>query len=299
LQREPHIPSDYGRNSVWRNALRLLKMFMVKPVADVAIRLLVDGHTEVIHTRTESDGFFKADISLEKPLGPGWHGVTAHCNYKGVESSGSGKVFIPFETQYVFVSDIDDTFLVSHSRRLLQRLYLLLTKNAHSRKSFADASRHYQLLAQAHTPSGMPNPFFYVSSSEWNLYEFIKEFSRKQQMPEGVFLLSQIKSLRQVLSSGQNNHDGKYMRIARVMLSFPGQQFVLLGDDTQKDPEIYATLVRNFPGRIKAVYLRAVRKVPRASNQARIDEIAASGVEVCYFKHSSEAIAHSSGIGLA
>jgi len=297
LQREPHVPVKYHRNGILRNAWRLLRMFMVQPKEGIDIQLHIND--QVAHTRSEADGFFKADIQLETPLNPGWHTITAHCNYRGAESTDTGKVLIPFETQYVFVSDIDDTFLVSHSRRLLKRLYLLLTKNAHSRRSFEDVNKHYQLLAHAKTSAAMPNPFFYVSSSEWNLYELIKEFCRKQQMPEGVFLLSQLKSLGQVLSSGQNNHDGKYMRIARVMLSFPGQQFIFLGDDTQKDPEIYATLVGNFPGRVKAVYLRQMRTTPRDTDLRNISSMAASGTEVCYFKHSAEAIRHSYSIGLS
>ncbi|MEJ7661689.1 MAG: phosphatase domain-containing protein [Hymenobacter sp.] len=50
-----------------------------------------------------------------------------------------------------------------------------------------------------------PNAFFYVSSSEWNLYDFLREFTDHHQLPKGVYQLSQLKRLGQLLS-GQNKH---------------------------------------------------------------------------------------------
>ncbi|ULT45467.1 hypothetical protein KRR40_20705 [Niabella defluvii] len=50
----------------------------------------------------------------------------------------------------------------------------MLTRNAHSRKPFDGVVAHYRALQLAQTTSDRPNPFFYVSSSEWNLYDFIK-----------------------------------------------------------------------------------------------------------------------------
>ena len=37
-------------------------------------------------------------------------------------------------------------------------------------------------------------------------------------------------------------------------------EFTLIGDDSQKDPEIYAEISRTFPGRIKQIYIRSVKK---------------------------------------
>ena len=35
--------------------------------------------------------------------------------------------------------------------------------------------KHYNMLASANTQKDVPNPFFYVSSSEWNLYYYLTE----------------------------------------------------------------------------------------------------------------------------
>jgi phosphatidate phosphatase APP1 len=175
---------------------------------------------------------------------------------------------------------------------------VLLTKNAHSRKPFEGVVNHYQLLAKAYTENNNQNPFFYVSSSEWNLYDFIKEFCRKNAMPEGVFLLSQIKKLSEVWKTGATKHSTKFMRIARILEGYPKQKFVLLGDDSQQDPVIYARIVEHFPGRIVSVYLRHVYEKNLHNVKEEIRKIEAAGVHYCHFTNSKEAIEHSYKIGL-
>src|ERR1700754_688226 len=41
--------------------------------------------------------------------------------------------------------------------------------------------------------------------------------------------------------------------------------FILIGDSSQKDPEIYAEIVRACPGRVMAVYIRNVAANPERS----------------------------------
>ena len=74
---------------------------------------------------------------------------------------------------------------------------------------FEGVVKHYQALAYAGSEVDEPNPFFFVSSSEWNLYNFIVEFSRNNQLPDGVFLLSQLKNFSQVFKTGSNKSVSK------------------------------------------------------------------------------------------
>jgi phosphatidate phosphatase APP1 len=60
---------------------------------------------------------------------------------------------------------------------------------------------HYQLLATSGQITNNSNPFFYVSGSEWNLYDFIVEFFRINNLPKGVFLLNQLKAFSQFWKS--------------------------------------------------------------------------------------------------
>ena len=157
---------------------------------------------------------------------------------------------------------------------------------------------HYQLLAQANTIKEKPNAFFYVSSSEWNLYDYLVEFTRVNGLPRGIFLLNNLKQLSQLFKTGKNNHGGKYDRIAQILNAFPDQQFILLGDSSQQDPYIYTSLVKNFPGRIHAVYIRDIYEKNRAKVTEALVQLNDAGVAYCFFEHSAEAIIHSREIGL-
>ncbi|WP_207496714.1 App1 family protein [Aridibaculum aurantiacum] len=294
------LPRKRYRKNFWTNTLALLRSFMVVPVRGATVTLEAGG--KLIETTTATDGFFRLDWHTEKVLPPGLHTVQVQLRKDGsgspVIATAPGHIIVPHTNQYAFVSDIDDTFLVSHSATFFRKLYVLFTKNAHSRKPFEGVVKHYRLLANAHAGNGQPNPFFYVSSSEWNLYDFIKEFIRKNDLPEGVFLLSQVKKFYQVFKTGANKHATKFMRIARILEAYPVQKFILLGDDSQMDPVIYAKIVEHFPDRIHSVYLRHVYEKNLTNVRELIEKIEAAGVPVCHFEHSSEAITHSVSFGL-
>jgi phosphatidate phosphatase APP1 len=287
------------RKNFWTNTFALLRSFMVVRIPGAQVRMVWGG--TVCETTTAKDGFFRFEWKHDKPMSPGIYKIQVQYYSKktnAVFATGVGSVIIPYVSQYAFVSDIDDTFLISHSSNIRRRLYVLLTKNAHSRKPFEGVVNHYRLLANARTNKSSPNPFFYVSSSEWNLYDFIKEFTRKNELPEGVFLLSQMKKLSEVFKTGATKHGTKFLRIARVFEAYPTQKFVLLGDDSQQDPVIYAGIVTHFPDRVISVYLRHVYEKNISNVNAEIQKIEAAGVTVCHFVHSQEAIEHSYTIGL-
>jgi phosphatidate phosphatase APP1 len=292
------LPRKRYRQSVLNNSWALLRLFLVHPYPKA--RLRTRWEDQVLYTESDADGFFKFEWKDIPPLEQGWNELTVELLGAGdkVLATGKGSLYIPFPTQYGFISDVDDTFLVSHSSNFRKRLFVLFTQNARSRKPFDGVVRHYQLLALGNTTPEAPNPFFYVSSSEWNLYDYLLEFTRVQQLPRGVFLLNVLKRAKQLLKTGQNNHQGKFARIVRIIESFPKQRFVLLGDSSQRDPYIYEAIVKHFPGRIHAVYIRDVFRRSQAKVQAVLGSIEGNGVPCCFFKHSDEAILHSRKIGL-
>jgi phosphatidate phosphatase APP1 len=277
----------YSRFALF-NMLALLRLFLVKPLAGATVQLQWEGR--VIAGTTEKDGFFHLKWQPQVMPPAGMYEVEIMS--PAAVTSAKGVVIIPQCTKYGCVSDIDDTFLVSHSATVFKRLRVLFTRNARTRKPFEGVAEHYRLLSEN------TRPFFYVSSSEWNLYDYIREFSRFHNLPEGVYLLSQLKQLHQLLKTGQQKHATKFTRISRILLSYPHMRFILLGDDTQEDPNIYKALTEHFPAQIIAVYLRHIRESRYEVTKQLITEITAKGIPGCYFKHSEEAIAHSRNNGL-
>lgn len=297
----PLARKKYRRN-IWTNTLALLRLFIIKPIPGAKVQMKYDG--ELIETIAENDGFFKFQWKPAAIPPPGWHKIEVFLaagvvkEYYG-EIKGIGEIYMPYIRQYAIVSDIDDTFLISHSSNLRKRLFVLFTENAYTRMPFEGVVKHYQSLSYAGTIENEPNPFFYVSSSEWNLYDYINDFSAKNKLPKGIYLLNQIKSFSQIWKTGQNNHSTKFMRISRILEAFPQQDFILLGDDSQQDPFIYASIVEHFREQIKAVYLRNVFEKNVGKVKEAIAQMEARQISVCHFKHSSDAIKHSIEIGLA
>ena len=88
-----------------------------------------------------------------------------------------------------------------------------------------------------------------------NLHAFLVAFLQHRAFPLGPVLL------RDLLGSAAGREQ-KHGRIQEVLDLHPRLPFVLIGDSGEKDPEIYADIVRANPGRVLAVYIREVRLDP-------------------------------------
>ncbi len=297
LRGKPVMRSRYTNNIV-TNIVHLVKLFLVKPVKNV--RVMLQWNNQQLYAVTGKDGFFKFQWASVADIAAGWHEVQVHLLDGGdeISATGTGKLFVPHSTQFAFISDIDDTIMVSYAATRFKRLQTLFTKNPHTRKLFDDVTHHYQLLSLAHTNASLPNPFFYVSSSEWNLYEDLNEFFKQHSLPKGAFLLSELKRWYQLFKTGKTKHQGKIMRIARILKTFPKQRFILLGDNGQKDPEIYAAIANMYPGKIEAIYIRNIHPFKEKYAQEKLAEISSKEIHICIFKNTSEALLYSRSIGL-
>jgi len=291
------LPSKFNNNPI-SNFIHLFKLFLVKPIPSVKVSL--QWQNQILYTTTESDGFFKFEWPTDTEIVAGWHLISVHLlDNQGFKSiTINGKLFVPHTTQYGFISDIDDTVLVSHSANTGKKLRVMFTKNPRSRKTFADVVKFYQLLSLTHTEANLPNPFFYVSSSEWNLYDDLNEFFKHNGLPKGAFLLNSLKKWYELLKTGKTKHEGKLVRVTRILEEFPNQRFVLLGDNSQSDPEIYVNIANKYPEQIVALYIRNVSLMRENFVLELMHTIRNKKIYAYQFKHTDEAILHAKVIGL-
>ena len=290
--------SQVYSNNIFVNILHLIKLFILKPFPFVQVRL--HFFNETVQNKTEADGFFKFEWEAHQNIPAGWHEVSVDAISENGEvlSKGIGKIYVPHITQYAFISDVDDTVMISHSATIGRRLRELFIKNPHTRKTFPNVAAHYQKLALAYTDESQPNPFFYVSSSEWNLYDYLVETFKFNKLPDGTFLLNAIKQWTDLLKTGKTGHGGKLLRVMRILDAFPNQRFVFFGDNSQQDPSIYAAIIDKYPKNIEAVYIRNIRPSKEIATQKILDQIELNGVKTCLFVNSEQAIEHSKAIGL-
>jgi phosphatidate phosphatase APP1 len=281
-----------------RHAVSVIHMFLIKPMENVEVTLKFKNIE--VTTKTLADGYFRFTLPFSEKLESGWHPYQVSCKiyeYGIVESS---EILKPFESKVGVISDIDDTFLVSHSGNFFKKLYILLFKNINKRKVFEDVVPHYEALSKAGQQNETAsNSFFYVSSSEWNLYEFIDAFARLHQLPKAIIKLKKIKTgISDFLFTGMGSHDHKFEKIKDIIMFYPNLDYVLLGDDSQKDPYLYERIVKIFPENIKAIYIRQTSRRKKQQATTILKNIESMNVATCYFSNSEEAIAHSEKIAI-
>ena len=288
---------DFQKKNL-KNATSVIKMFTIKTQPNEDVYLDYNGRR--IRTKTLDDGYFKFSIPLDETLPFGWNSYQVSVFYNNKELVFKGSYVQPTKGEWGFISDIDDTFLVSHSSNFFKKLYVLLFRNLNNRKIFEDVVHHYEALSRAgRSGPDERNAFFYVSSSEWNLYRFITQFAVLHKLPKAVLLLKDIKTgIADFIFSGRGDHNHKFEKIKHILEFYPKLKFVLLGDDTQADPYLYQNLCKIFPITVKAVYIRQTGARPKRKTVEIMKNLENMGVECCYFKHSSEAIAHSKAIGI-
>jgi phosphatidate phosphatase APP1 len=286
------------KQTIWKNFIYLLKMFMVRTQAKVPVILSGEG-ISTQRAETDENGLYTFEVKKHE-LQEGWNHFQVHLDEKlaeGQESVHAGaQVLIRNEFEYGVISDIDDTLLISHVTQPLKKFYLLMTKNALSRKPVKGVVRFYRALCKGVDKKA--NPFFYVSSSEWNLYDFLLRFMEHNDFPKGVLQLKEIKdSWKDFLRSGYGSHDHKRIKIEGILSHFPDRKFILIGDNGQQDANIYLDIAHKYTEQIKAIYIRQAT----SSNTKKVDElleqIRAHDIPFLQFQHTAEALEHAKEYG--
>jgi phosphatidate phosphatase APP1 len=192
-------------------------------------------------------------------------------------AKGTGEILVPATTaRFGVISDIDDTVIQSRVSNFLQAARTVMLGNARTRLPFPGVAGFYEALRDGATGKEK-NPIFYVSSSPWNIYDVIAEFMDIQKIPRGPILLRDWDIAFGALKADRHfNHKG--VAIRNIMNLYPSMPFILIGDSSQHDPEIYRQIVAEFPERVRAIYIRDVTQNPErsASIQRLAEEVVAA-----------------------
>lgn len=295
---KPTRKRDYNfQEKNLKNARSVISMFRIKTDGNADV-YLEHGNTK-IHTKALNDGYFKFCVPLDQDENYGWIDYQVSIIYNDKTIVCKESYIRPHKGNLGIISDIDDTFMISYTVNPLKKIYHLLFRNVSSRKIFKDVVPHYQALSLAGRENKEEsNAFFYVSSSEWNLYRLLEKFTEIHKLPKAVFLLKDIKTSLLDFFSKKGGHNHKFEKIKHLLEFYPNLEYVLLGDDSQHDPYLYEAICKIFPATVKAVYIRQSRDQKKEKIKNIMKNMESLGVAVCYFKHSGEAIAHSKTIGL-
>lgn len=294
------VPKARAGDPRLRNLVNTVRRFRPGPVPGVPVRARFEGAEG--ETVTDASGFFDLALPLRQPLGTGaiWNAVEVEVpeDERRVGERAEMHVLVPPPSaEFGIISDIDDTVVHTGVTNWLTMARVVLFGNAHTRFPFPDVDAFYRAL-QAGPEDHSYNPVFYVSSSPWNLYDLLEHFFRLNGIPVGPLFLRQFRlSLRRGPIGGHRSH--KLEMIHTLFDAHPELSFVLIGDSGQKDPEIYREVVRAYPGRVRAIYIRDVTTSERDHEvHAIAREVEALGVEMRPVKEKSEAAEHAAELGL-
>ena len=224
--------------------------------------------------RTDPDGYFHVLLHLSEHPEPGrlWHDVELVATWKDREVHETGHVYIPPpEARFVVISDIDDTVMLTGVANKAKMMWRLFVQGAESRVAFPGVAALYRAL-HGGVGGNEHNPMLFVSRGPWSIYEVLERFFRLHRIPVGPILFLREWGLTLQRPLPRRAEDHKRDLILAMLRRYDELPFLLIGDSGQHDPETYARIVEEHPGRVLAVYIRNVG--PGEAREGEIDELA-------------------------
>lgn len=305
-------PSAFGEGSRLRAVRTMISQFASREVAGLDVRLVIEGeHGPLLEqvATTDHEGFVHFDIALspgwDLPDYPAWEVAELHwINSEGPQSVDAHILVPGKDSNLAVISDIDDTIIetgiTGNPRKIARNWKRVLAQLPHERIAVPGADAFYGALGGGVTASGdlhgakmMPathRPFFYISSSPWNLFSYLVAFQRLKGLPLGPIHLRDWGFNRATFGSGSHGAH-KEAAIASILEMYPAMQFALIGDDTQGDLPAFAHAVTTHPGRVAAVFLRkAASEVFTPEENAAKSAIEAAGVPLWLGKSYAQGV---------
>lgn len=289
---------ETNKESLWKNLTAAYQRFDSNEVPD--LKLIAHFQGQAFKVTTDEEGYFTISVPTPDNLDKTqlWHEISIEVPPQPMLSATTAPVkaqvlLPPPDCDFGIISDIDDTIMVTNATSLLAMAQLTFTQSPATRLPFEGVAGFYQALTQGNNSSKAPRPIFYVSSSPWNLYDFLIEFMQLNDIPTGPLMLRDFgMNAEQVFQSSHHKH--KLAQINNVMSTYPELPFILIGDSGQYDPEIYAEIVTTRPKQVKAIYIRDVSQSAQRTDAIRqmAGDMHMHNVEMLLVSDTKAAMAH-------
>lgn len=269
------VPAPSGEREGFLRQLRLIwRRIWRRGLRNAPIRASFAGSEQTAWS--DRFGFFFLRLPLRHPpaVPKLWHRASLEVSNPALEAERvETELFIPTErARFVVISDIDDTVVFTGVINKVNMMWNLFFTRAHSRVAFPGVGALYRALHRG-VSGDQHNPMIYVSRGPWSIYEVLETFFHLHAIPAGpvLFLRYWGMTLDHPLPRRARNH--KWDIIGHILAVYRDLPFILIGDSGQKDPEVYARVVRENPGRVLAVYIRNIGSQPeRVESIARLAE---------------------------
>lgn len=295
------VPPASEHDAAFRNLWSTLRRLGSDEVPLARVRASVEGRSTVV--LADDEGFFEVRLPVNTLAHGGevWREIDLQlidpAPENGPVTTRGFSIVPPDEARFGIISDIDDTVVRTDVANMMNMMRLVLLTNAHTRLPFEGVAAFYRALHAG--PAGpATNPIFYVSSSPWNFYDLLMEVFHVHEVPPGPLFLKDYGLATDLLLS-RNHVQHKVSAISHIFDTHPRLPFVLIGDSGQHDPEVYTAIVRRYPERVLAVYIRDVSESPREAEIAALAEkVRAHKVDLVLVADTLSAARHAAERGL-
>jgi phosphatidate phosphatase APP1 len=232
----------------WRRLLTL-------ELADVPVEIQVAGRRA--SARTDSAGLL--DATLEASPEPGRRTATLTVGERQVPAT----VHVAAdEARTGVVCDIDDTVWITGVRSPLRAAWRTFARAGAARRPVPGMAALLTGLLHRHPGA----PVVYLSNGPWNLAGPVERFLRRHGFPPGALLMTDWGLTPTAWFRDGRAH--KSSALERLSGEFLAVRWVLVGDDGEHDPELYAAFAQRHPDRVAAIALRQVTHEGAAAGEA-------------------------------
>ena len=243
-------------DNILENTWEKLKQFFNDEAEKYPVYLVLPNG--LYNTKTDDEGYFQFEIDLPKPLEPKYY--RAKLNLKNFVSEKECQLLIlPDDKGIGIISDFDDTVIVTDVINKAQAVKNTLFKNYKQRQVVQGMSHSYKgILSKNDYPS--LSTLFFVTGSPRQLSTSIHNFLNYHHFPDRVLIGKKLNGENSDPFLDQLSYKTK--RISMIFELYPKMQFILVGDDGEKDPEIYNIVQKTFPDQVLSIWIRKVSTNP-------------------------------------
>ncbi len=212
---------------------------------------------QVRRTTTGDDGEFEVSFPApaDHPFPLGQQPVRAAAEGASAQSRVE---IVSDAAPFIVVSDFDDTVAVSNVQNTGKMLHAAMLEDEATQPVVAGMAEFFRCLRAASDP---PPGFAFVTGSPVEYGARIEALLARGGFPFAALHLRRL---------GPKTLSGYKEPVLRRLLSVLPQRFVLVGDSGERDPEVYARIRAEFPGRVAAIF---IRDVGRSSDPARFRDM--------------------------
>ena len=229
----------------------LLSLYRTHFVANQPVEIIFNTGKATATTDAKGSFYFTADLAIGQK------------SILDIQINGVSVIFMnelydlnihEIQTNAILISDIDDTVIHSYISNKFMKFLTLMFTSVEKRSAIEPTMK---LIRDQYALGVTP---FYLSNSEQNLYPLIYRFLKHNNFPKGPIFLKEMRKLRDVFR-GKKFPEQSIHKIATLNLLlrfFPQKKFILVGDNTQQDLDIYLSMAEKFSDSIQYIIILKV-----------------------------------------